>query len=133
MASEITNLTIVFFTQAFIQAQKTSKFRVTGLCEGNTPVTGEFSTQSASNAEKVSIWWRHHELIQVMACCNTASNMFQREAYTGAYRGEKVVQITIEVSWKLWIQKLVTDIWPVCQNKLENRGGNLQFQSLWWS
>ena len=39
---------------------KTSKFRVTGLCEGNSPVTGEFPTQRASNAENVSIWWRHH-------------------------------------------------------------------------
>ena len=26
----------------------------------NSPVTGEFPTQRASNAEKVSIWWRHH-------------------------------------------------------------------------
>ena len=38
---------------------KTSKFRVTGLCEGNSPVTGEFPTQRASNAKNVSIWWRH--------------------------------------------------------------------------
>ena len=39
---------------------KTSKLRVTGLCEGNSPVTGEFPAQMASNAENVSIWWRHH-------------------------------------------------------------------------
>ena len=32
------------------------------LCEGNPPVTGGFPTQRASNAENVSIWWRHHEL-----------------------------------------------------------------------
>ena len=32
--------------------QKTSKHRVTGLCEGNSPVTGEFPAQRASNAEK---------------------------------------------------------------------------------
>ena len=36
-----------------------SKLRVTGLCEGNSPVTDEFPTQRASNAESVSIWWRH--------------------------------------------------------------------------
>ena len=29
-------------------------------CEGNSPVTGEFLAQRASNAENVSIWWRHH-------------------------------------------------------------------------
>ena len=40
--------------------KKTSKLRVTGLCEGNPPVTGWFPSQRASNAENVSIWWRHH-------------------------------------------------------------------------
>ena len=39
---------------------KTSKLRATGLCEGNAPVTGEFPAQRASDAENVSIWWRHH-------------------------------------------------------------------------
>ena len=39
------------------RSKKTSKFRVTGLCV----VTGEFPAQRASNAENVSIWWRHHE------------------------------------------------------------------------
>ena len=43
-----------------LRSKKTSKFRVTGLCAGNSPVTGEFPTQRASNAENVSIWWRHH-------------------------------------------------------------------------
>ena len=32
---------------------KTSKLRVTGLCEGNSPVTGEFPSQRVSNAEIV--------------------------------------------------------------------------------
>ena len=40
--------------------KKTSKLRVTGLCAGNSLGTGEFPAQMASNAEKVSIWWRHH-------------------------------------------------------------------------
>ena len=42
------------------RSKKTSKLRVTGLCVGNSPVTGEFPAQKASNAENVSIWWRHH-------------------------------------------------------------------------
>ena len=42
--------------------KKTPKLRVTGLCEGNSPVTGEFPAQMASNVENVSIWWRHHAL-----------------------------------------------------------------------
>ena len=41
------------------RSTKTSKLRVTGLCEGNLPVAGEFLTQRASNGESVSIWWRH--------------------------------------------------------------------------
>ena len=41
-------------------SKKTSKLRVTGLCEGNSPVTGEFPSQRASSAENASIWWRHH-------------------------------------------------------------------------
>ena len=42
------------------RSKKTSKLRVTGLCAGNSPVTGEFPTRVASNAENISIWWLHH-------------------------------------------------------------------------
>ena len=41
--------------------KKTSKLRVTGLCAGNSPLTGEFPAQRASYAGNVSIWWHHHE------------------------------------------------------------------------
>ena len=44
-------------------SKKPLKLRVTGLCEGNSPVTDGFPAQRASNAENVSIWWRHHELV----------------------------------------------------------------------
>ena len=49
-------------TQPFVQAQnkESIKLRVTGFCEGNPPVAGEIPAQRASNAEIVSIWWRHH-------------------------------------------------------------------------
>ena len=42
------------------RSKKTLKLRVTGLCEGNSPVNGEFPTQRASYAESVSSWWLHH-------------------------------------------------------------------------
>ena len=42
------------------KSKEASKLRVTGLCAGNSPVTGEFHAQMDSNAENVSIWWRHH-------------------------------------------------------------------------
>ena len=43
------------------RSKKTAKLCVNGLCEGNSPVTGEFPAQRASNAENVSIWWLHHD------------------------------------------------------------------------
>ena len=43
------------------RSKKTSKLRVTGLCAGSSPVTGEFPAKIASNAGNVSIWWLHHE------------------------------------------------------------------------
>ena len=42
------------------RSKETSKLRVTGLCEGNSSVTGESPAQRA-DAENVSIWWRHHD------------------------------------------------------------------------
>ena len=47
------------------QIEETSKLRATGLCVGNYPVTDEFPAQRASNAENDSIWWRHHEHVDV--------------------------------------------------------------------
>ena len=45
------------------RSKKTSKLRVTGICEGNSPVTDGFLAQMASDAENVSIWWRHHAIL----------------------------------------------------------------------
>ena len=43
------------------RSKKTSKLRVTVLCAGNSPGTGEFPAQRDSYVENVSIWWRHHD------------------------------------------------------------------------
>ena len=50
------------------RSKKTSKLRVTGLCAGNSPVTGEIPAQKASNAEIFPFddffmhlhWWHVH-------------------------------------------------------------------------
>ena len=47
------------------RSKKTSKLRVTGLCVGNSPGTGEFPAQMASNAENVSIGWRNHDKVMI--------------------------------------------------------------------
>ena len=55
MGSQITGVTIVYSTVWLGgDKKKTSKLQVTGFCEGNSPVTGEFPAQRASNAENVS-------------------------------------------------------------------------------
>ena len=65
MASQITSLTTEYPTgYSRRRSKKTPKRRVTDLCERNSPVTIEFPAQSASNAENVSIWWRHHDISQ---------------------------------------------------------------------
>ena len=74
MASQITNQTDCLLNRLFRRrSKKTSKLRVTGLCEGNSPVTGEFPVQRTSNVENVSIWWRHYdnhnELIHTKTAC----------------------------------------------------------------
>ena len=71
------------------RSKETSKPRVTGLFEGNSPVTGEFPAQTASNAENVSIWWRHHESstqvtlsyksLQARWQCNVGCNNWSRQ------------------------------------------------------
>ena len=50
------------FTEPFIQAQIEENIKAPRhwLCAGNSPVTGEFLAQMASNAENISVWWHHH-------------------------------------------------------------------------
>ena len=62
IVSQITSLKIVYSAVYSRADKKPSKLRITGLCEGNSPVTGEFPAQRASNAENDSIWWRHHDI-----------------------------------------------------------------------
>ena len=44
------------YTQAFIQAQINENI----IAPRQWPLCGDFPAQKASNAENVSIWWRHH-------------------------------------------------------------------------
>ena len=53
------------------RSKKTSKLRVSGLFVGNSPGTGGFSAQMVSNAEIVSISWRHHVMdVSIYQCLN---------------------------------------------------------------
>ena len=60
IASQITNLTIVYSTvySDTHQRKHQSSASLAFVC-GNSPGTGEFPAQMASNAQNVSIWWRN--------------------------------------------------------------------------
>ena len=60
MVSQITGVSIVYPTFFF---KENINLRVTGLCEGNSPLTDEFHAQRASNVENASIWWHHHDIL----------------------------------------------------------------------
>ena len=65
MGSQITSLAIVCSTvYSGTDQREHQSFTSLALCEGNSPVIGEFPTQRTSNAENVFIWWRHHGLEQ---------------------------------------------------------------------
>ena len=87
------------FTQLFIplQIKKTSKLRATGLCAGNSPVTGEFPAQMASNAENISVWWRHHGSIQH----SVSNSVITLCSFQGC--GENVV-VVVKLCWKKYIE-----------------------------
>ena len=62
VASQITSRTIAY-TAVYSdvdQSKHQSSASLAFVCMGNSPGTGEFPAQMASNAENVSIWWRHH-------------------------------------------------------------------------
>ena len=65
------------------KSKKTSKLRVTGLCVGNSPGTGEFPAQMASNAENASIWWRHHATCTSAGCTDMIAS-WHTDAYPEA-------------------------------------------------
>ena len=61
MVSQITSLTIVNSTVHSGAGLRKHQSSVSLTFAGNSPVIGEFPAQMASNAENVSIWWRHHD------------------------------------------------------------------------
>ena len=104
------------------RSEKTSKHRGNGLCEGNSPMAGEFPAQRASNAENVSIWWRHYVLIILQIL------LFEQEctqhvvAFESRPRlGEVIVHSTQLSNWEKQLygaMKYVTQKWPWSWNLL---------------
>ena len=89
------NLLIRLFRR---RSKKTSKLLVTGLCAGNSPGTGEFPAQMASNVENVSIWWRHHVLSKFLWLSAILFSMFGSDGQNGHQNlvispGTSIIQI----------------------------------------
>ena len=57
MASQITGVSVVYSTVGSGADQRKHQ---SSESLASVPVTGEFPTRKASNAENVSIWWDHH-------------------------------------------------------------------------
>ena len=79
------------------RSKKTSKLRVTGLCVGNSPGTGEFPAQRASYAENVSIWWRHHDIFPnvFLKCQSQVYKCTRVHLYTYSFHIQPHVTIPI--------------------------------------
>ena len=95
------------------RSKKTSKLRVTGLCVGNSPGTGKFPAQKASNAKNVSIWWRHHDNEAI----RLYSLVYERYSWKLKLRIFKII---------LWI-----DILSISCGKWKEPQGNAK-RSHWW-
>ena len=107
MASQITSLTIVYST-VYCRLKKTSKFRVTGLCAGNSPVTGEYPAQMACNAQNVSIWWRHHNWATKTQTRHNAPSLtthfINEMGYQSNFRHSVIFPVfSHQVEGRLWI------------------------------
>ena len=66
LTSQITSLTIVYSTVYSGADQRKDQSSAPLDFTGNSPVTGEFPAQIASNTENVSIWWRHHATMTLL-------------------------------------------------------------------
>ena len=87
------------------RSKKTSKLRVTSLCEGNIAGTGEFPAQMTSNMENVSIWWRHHDKDAVLLVSEYPVHIFQRNCWLFIVRTGWTGLDTWSAGELMWSQK----------------------------
>ena len=82
IASQIASLSIVYSTvYSDADQRKHQSYASLAFVRGILPGTGEFPAQMASNAENVSIWWRHHVLLDLFTVSLQSSFGLKWEAY----------------------------------------------------
>ena len=104
--------------------KKTSRLRVTGLCAGNSPVTGDFTAQRASNAENVSIWCRHH--VKQWPLCPNTHGLDQHLCSDHAYLNTSIwvygVKLLIIQQWFSQIDAETTvEVWTQMSNHVPQK------------
>ena len=73
MASQIAGVSVVCSTVSLGAGQRKIKAPRHWPLWGDSPVIGEFPAQKASNAENISIWWRHYAKVGYRARCSHES------------------------------------------------------------
>ena len=95
------------------RSKKISKLRVTGLCAGNSPVTGEFSAQRVRNAENVSIWWRHHVTVLLKVTSRIKWRRYIHSTIGKTTRPHVTVVTQLIVSWHWWMGLKCKRVWSL--------------------
>ena len=94
MVSQIAGVSIICSTVGLGADQRKHQSSASlTLFEGNSPVTDELHAQNASNAENVSIWWRHHS--------NTAIWFYDAQYILGKF--ESHITINVISSTPYWV------------------------------
>ena len=118
------------------KSKKTSKLRVTGLCAENSPGTGEFPAQRGSDAENVSIWWRHHEADIYWFYRSPLESGIEQVAEILPRRKPETVNPTKSMPWLLmtWFLVLPVHQLPLCwlhsRNKSASVPNGLMYMSI---
>ena len=110
-------------------SKKTSKIRVTGLCAGNSPGTGEFPAQKASNAENIFIWWRHHGIYVIISCC-TIFRDFKLLLYFVRYHLWQINTVYNDWSIKSSSERFCSRIFPARFGPMFMKRSSIVF--CWW-
>ena len=88
------------------RSKKTLNLRVSGLCAGISPGTGEFPAQMATNAKNVSIWWRHHVCHYSTAIAPHAKFCSNQDLeMRETYNTRKILTITTDKGWRRKLTK----------------------------
>ena len=82
IASQITSLTIVYSTAYSDADQRKHQSSASLAFVWEFTGIGEFPAQMASNAENVSIWWRHHAICLYLELFHNWISIINKVAYS---------------------------------------------------